>query len=100
MSVVPQQFEDGLDGLDLLGLSAHLTGQHQKLLPQPVVALAPLLLDQTRDVFNLTQAELRSCPSDDVENVVHHVRVWRVLQAPHSGQLLKVESEPQSKFGH
>ena len=56
MSVVPQQFEDGLDGLDLLGLSAHLAGQHQKLLPQPVVALAPLLLDQTRDVFNLTQA--------------------------------------------
>ena len=75
MSIVPQQFEDGLDGLDLLGLSTHLTGQHQKLFSQPVVALAPFLLDQTGDVFNLTQAELGSCPSDNVENVVHNVRV-------------------------
>ena len=70
---VPEQRQDGLHRLHLLRvdrLLSDLTNEEQKLLPDPVIRLHPLLLDQLVQQLKLGVAELAGRGRDDAVYIV------------------------------
>ena len=73
VSHVPQQLEDGLNWLHLLGvdgLLSNLPNEEQQLLPDPIIGLEPLILDKFVQKLELLQTKLARSGSYNAVDVI------------------------------